>query len=132
MTEMATNLRNIALVGHGGGGKTSLAEVLLYKAGVINRIGRVEDGNTAMDFEPEELKRQASISSGFYQFDWKKHAISIIDTPGDQNFFSDTKLCMQAADSAVFVIDAVDGVKVQAEQAWDFAKDFNLPAIIPS
>ncbi len=130
MTEMASKLRNIALAAHGGAGKTSLAEVMLYKAGVINRIGRVEDGNTTMDFEPEELKRQASISSGFYQFDWKKHIISIIDTPGDQNFFTDTKLCMQAADSAVFLVDAVDGVKVQTEQAWEFAEDMNLPAAI--
>ncbi len=126
MTEMASKLRNVALVAHGSAGKTSLAEVMLYKAGVIKRIGRVEDGNTAMDFEPEELKRQASISTGFYQFDWKKHTISLIDTPGDQNFFTDTKLCMQAADSAVFVVDAVDGVKVQTEQAWEFAEEFNL------
>ena len=130
MTEKAEKLRNIALVGHGGAGKTSLAEVMLYKAGIINRLGRVEDGNTTMDFEPEELKRQASISSGFFQFDWNKHVISMIDTPGDQNFFSDTKLCMQAADCAVVVVDAVDGVKVQTEQAWEFAKDFDMPAVI--
>jgi len=130
MTEMANKLRNIALVAHGGAGKTSLAEVMLYKAGVINRLGRVEDGNTTMDFEPEELKRQASISTGLFQFDWKKHIISIIDTPGDQNFFSDTKLCLQAADGAIVVVDAVDGVKVQTEQAWEFAGDFNLPAVI--
>lgn len=130
MIDMIEKLRNIALVGHGSSGKTSLAEVMLYKAGVTNRLGRVEDGNTAMDFEPEELRRQISISSGFHQYNWKKHIVNIIDTPGDQNFFSDTKMCMQAADCAVVVVDAVDGIKVQTEIAWDFAKDFNLPCLI--
>jgi elongation factor G len=130
---MAVNaelIRNIALVAHNGAGKTSLAEVMLYKAGKSNRIGRVEDGNTLMDFEPEELKRQASLSSGIHQFEWKKHTINLIDTPGDQNFFTDTKNCMQGADAALFVVDAVDGVRVQTEQAWDFAAEFKMPALI--
>jgi elongation factor G len=130
MTETVESLRNIAFASHGGAGKTSLAEAMLFNAGIINRLGRVEEGNTVMDFEPEELKRNISLSSGFHQFNWKKHTISIIDTPGDQNFFSDTKSCMQAADGAVIVIDAVDGVKVQTEQAWQFAEEFNLPCII--
>ncbi|MBR9982488.1 MAG: elongation factor G [Desulfatitalea sp.] len=127
---MAEKLRNIALVAHGGAGKTSLAEAMLFKAGVIKRQGRPEDGNTVMDYEPEELKRQTSISTSFAQVPWKKHTITIIDTPGDQNFFTDSKLCMQAADAVVAVIDAVDGVKVQTEQAWDFTTEFNQPAII--
>lgn len=127
---MAENLRNIALVAHGGSGKTSMAEIMLFKAGVTKRLGRVEDGNTAMDFEPEELKRQASISSAFHQFPWKKHTVNIIDTPGDSNFFSDTKLSMQAADGVVIMLDGVDGVKVQTEMGWNFAKDFNQPCAI--
>ncbi|MGD9232784.1 MAG: elongation factor G [Desulfobacterales bacterium] len=130
MAETIESLRNIAFASHGGAGKTSLAETMLFNAGIINRIGRVEDRNTAMDFEPEELKRNISLSSGFHQFNWKKHTVSLIDTPGDQNFFSDTKSCMQAADSTVIVLDAVDGVKVQTEQAWDFAETFKLPCII--
>ena len=130
MTETIESLRNIAFAAHGGAGKTSLAEAMLFNAGAIKRLGRVEDGNTTMDFEPEELKRNISLSSGFYQFNWKKHTISLIDTPGDQNFFSDTKMCMQAADGAVIVVDAVDGVKVQTEQAWQFAEEFNLPCIV--
>jgi elongation factor G len=130
MAVNAEQIRNIALVSHNGAGKTSLAEVMLYKAGLSNRIGRVEDGNTLMDFEPEELKRQTSISSGIHQFEWKKHTINIIDTPGDQNFFTETKNCMQGADVALFVIDAIDGVRVQTEQGWDFASEFNMPAII--
>ncbi len=130
MTEEYEGLRNIAFVAHGGAGKTSLAEVILFNNGVTNRLGRVEDGNTIMDFEPEELKRKISLSTGFHQSKWKKHTISLMDTPGDQNFFSDTKICMQAADGVVVVIDGVDGVKVQTEQAWDFAEELNLPAII--
>ncbi len=130
MSEKIEGLRNIALVAHSGAGKTSLAEAMLFDTGTIKRLGRVEDGNTAMDFEPEELRRTSSISSGFHQYDWKKHTINLIDTPGDQNFFSDSRSCLQAADSAVVVIDAVDGVKVQTEQAWDFAAEFNQPCVI--
>ena len=130
MSEKVERIRNIALIGHGGAGKTSLAEALLFKSGTIKRLGKVEEGNTAMDFEPEELKRRSSISSGFHQLSWKNHTINVIDTPGDQNFFSDTKTSMQAADSAVVVIDAVDGVKVQTELAWEFAKEFQQPCVI--
>ncbi|MBW1650767.1 MAG: elongation factor G [Deltaproteobacteria bacterium] len=130
MSEHIAKLRNIALIGHGGSGKTSAAEVMLFKAGVTNRIGRIESGNTVMDFEPEELKRGGSINSSFYQFEWKKHIINLIDTPGDQNFFSDTKLCLEAADAAVTVIDGIDGVKVQTEQAWKFADEYQIPKII--
>ena len=130
MTEVIEKLRNVALIGHGGAGKTSLSEVMLFNTGVINRIGRVEDGNTTMDFEPEEIRRQSSISTGFHQVKWDGYAVTLIDTPGDQNFFSDTRLCMQAADGAVVVVDGVDGVKVQTEQAWDFAEEFNLPCVM--
>jgi elongation factor G len=130
MAEQSEKLRNIALVAHSGAGKTSLAEYMLFKAGVTTRIGRVEDGNTAMDFEPEELKRQTSISSGIHQFDWSKHTVNIIDTPGDQNFLSDTQFCMRAADTALVVVDAVDGIKVQTEQTWAFASTFHMPCIL--
>ena len=130
MSEKVESIRNIALVAHGGAGKTSLAEAMLFNAKVINRLGRVEDGNTAMDFEPEELKRTSSISTGFHQYDWKKNAVTLIDTPGDQNFFSDTKSCLQAADGALIVIDAVDGVKVQTEQGWEFAAELGQPLAI--
>jgi elongation factor G len=130
MSEKVERIRNIALIGHGGAGKTSLAEALLYNCGTIKRLGKVEEGNTVMDFEPEELKRRSSISSGFHQFSWKNHIVNLIDTPGDQNFFSDTKSSMQAADGVVVVIDAVDGVKVQTELAWEFAKTFKQPCVI--
>jgi elongation factor G len=103
---------------------------MLYDSGLIKRLGSVDDGNSTLDFEPEELKRRSSISSGFHRFSWKNHVINLIDTPGDQNFFSDTKSCMQAADGIVVVVDAVDGVKVQTELAWEYAKEFNLPCVI--
>jgi elongation factor G len=130
VTEIEEKLRNIALVAHGGAGKTSLAEVLLYNTGMTNRLGKVEEGNTLMDFEPEELKRRSSISTGIHQFPWKKHTINILDTPGDQNFFTDTRNCMQAVDGIALVIDAVDGVKVQTEMGWEFAEEFTLPVVI--
>jgi len=130
MSEKVEGIRNVALVAHGGAGKTSLAEAMLFDAGVINRLGRIEEGNTALDFEPEEIKRTSSISTGFHQLSWKKHTLTLIDTPGDQNFFSDTKTCLQAADAAVVVIDGVDGVKVQTEIGWEFLDDFKLPRAI--
>ncbi|OQX62014.1 MAG: elongation factor G [Desulfococcus sp. 4484_241] len=130
MGDTIEKIRNVALVGHGGSGKTSVSEALLYNAKVIDRMGRVEDGNTAMDFEPEEIKRVSSITSSLFRYEWKKHSITLIDTPGDQNFFSDSISCMQAADSVIVVIDAVDGVKVQAEEAWEYAASLNIPCAI--
>ena len=130
MSEIVDKLRNIAFVGHSGGGKTSLAEVMLFNTGITNRQGSVDAGNTVMDFEPEELKRASSISTGFHQFQWKKHDISFMDTPGDVNFFTDTKFCMQATDGVVMVVDGVDGLKVQSEQAWEFAEQYQLPCIL--
>lgn len=119
------SLRNIALVSQSGAGKTSLAEAMLFDAGVTTRIGRVEDGNTVLDHQPEEIRRTSSVSAAFTQFEWKKHTVNLIDTPGDQNFLSETKGCMQAADLDIFVIDAVDGVKFQAEMTWEYAKEYN-------
>lgn len=130
MNTLVDQIRNIALVGHGGAGKTSLAEFFLYRTKVTNRLGRTEDGNTTMDFEPEEIKRNSSINTTFHQYEWAKHTVNLIDTPGDQNFFADTRSCIQAADGVVVVIDAVDGVKVQTEQAWDLSGEFQLPALI--
>ena len=127
---MTEKTRNVAFVGQGGAGKTSLAEAMLFNAGVTTRLGSVDAGNSVLDFEPEELKRKSTISTAFHQFDWQKKTVSLIDTPGDQNFFSDTKLCLQAADGVVLVIDAIDGVKFQSEQAWEYAEQFNLPVCI--
>ncbi len=130
MSETVEKIRNVALVAHSQAGKTSLAEAMLHTAGVTKRLGKVEEGNTAMDFEPEEIKRRVSISTAFHQFDWKKRTIYLMDTPGDRNFFSDSRMCMQAADGAIFVVDAIDGVKVQTELAWELAAELNMPCMI--
>lgn len=103
---------------------------MLFNAGVTTRLGSVDAGNSVLDFEPEELKRKSTISTAFHQFDWRKHTISFIDTPGDQNFISDANLCMQAADTALLVIDAIDGVKFQSEKAKEFADQYHLPVVL--
>ena len=130
MDETVKGLRNIALVGHGSAGKTSVAEALLFIGGVTTRLGRVDDGNSVMDFEPEEVRRKVSISSAFHQYSWKNHRVNMIDTPGDANFFSDTRSCLQGADGVVVVVEAIDGVKVQTEQAWDVADELDLPRLV--
>ncbi len=130
MSESVNQLRNIGLVGHGGAGKTSLAETLLFDARVTNRLGSVDEGNSAMDFEPEEVRRHISISTAFHQYTWKKHKVNIIDTPGDANFFSDARSCLQAADGTIVVVEAIDGVKVQTEQAWEFADHLEMPRLV--
>jgi len=102
----------------------------LFNAKVTTRMGRVEDGSSNFDFEPEEIKRKISISSAIHHLDWKKHLINIIDTPGDDNFLSETKLALQGADSVVLVVDATAGVKVGTEKVWGFADELNLPKLI--
>jgi len=130
MDESVKGLRNIALVGHGGAGKTSVAEALLFTGGVTTRLGRVDEGNSVMDFEPEEVRRKVSISSAFHQYAWKSHRVNVIDTPGDANFFSDTRSCLQGADGALVVVEAINGVKVQTEQAWDLANQFEMARLV--
>lgn len=130
MTEQIKSMRNVALAGHGGAGKTSLAEAMLFNAGVITRLGKVEEGNTAMDFQPEEVRKQQSVSSAFHKYPWKKHTVTLMDTPGDQNFFSAAKTCMPAADSVIIVIDGVDGPSAMTEEAVVCASGANLPILL--
>ncbi len=124
------SLRNIAIVGHGATGKTSLCESLLFIAGKTDRPGRVDDGTSSMDFEPEEQKRRISISAATNFFEWEKHKITILDTPGDSNFSYDTRNCLRVADGAVVVIDAVGGVEFQTEKVWEYADEYKLPRIV--
>ena len=124
------SLRNIAIVGHGATGKTSLCESLLFIAGKTDRPGRVDDGTSSMDFEPEEQKRRISISAATNFFEWEKHKITILDTPGDSNFAYDTRNCLRVADGAVVVIDAVGGVEFQTEKVWEYADEYKLPRIV--
>ena len=123
-------LRNIAIIAHGKAGKTTLAEAMLYDGGVSDRLGRVDDGTSIMDFEPEEIKRSMTISSSFNHLEWDKHKINMVDTPGDANFIIETKNSLQAVDGAVVVVDAVSGVEVQTEKVWEYANQFELPRLI--
>jgi elongation factor G len=123
-------IRNIALVGHGNCGKTSLAEAMLYTAGKINRLGKVDDGSSCMDYEDEEISRNISINSSFHNYNWNKHEVYIIDTPGDDNFINETTFAANVCDGVVFTIGAVLGVKGQTIKFANIVKDKNLPAII--
>ena len=130
MKEDVAKVRTIALVSSGGAGKTSLAEAMLFSAGVTTRLGKVDEGISVMDYEPEEVKRKITISTAFNTLTWKKHQINLIDTPGDFNFIAETKTSMQGADAAVVLIDAVDGLKVQTEKVWEFSDEMDQPKLI--
>jgi len=130
MERKTEHLRNVALIAHGGSGKTSLAEAMLFNGKATTRLGSVDEGTSNLDFEPEEIKRRITISTSFHHFDWKKCTINVIDTPGDDNFLSDTRLSLQAADGVVLVVDATSGVKVGTEKVWSFADEQQLPRIV--
>ncbi len=121
-------IRNVALVGHRGAGKTTLAEALLFRAGAITRAGRVEDGTTVCDFEPEEQKRHLSLSLALAPFEWEGHKVNLIDTPGYADFIGDVHAALRVADLAVFVVSAVDGVEVQTEAIWRIAAELEPAA----
>jgi elongation factor G len=123
-------IRNVALVGHGDSGKTTLAEALLFVAGAIPRLGKVEDGNTATDFDPEEARRGISVSLAMAPFEYEGHKVNVIDAPGYADFVGDVAAALRVADLAVFVVSAVEGVEVQTEVAWRLADDLGLPRAI--
>lgn len=125
-----SSLRNIAVVGHGATGKTSLCEALLFVSGKTDRMGRVDEGTSSLDFEPEEQKRHISISAAVSFLDWDKHRINILDTPGDANFATDTINVIRVADCALVVVDAVGGIEFQTEKVWEYADQFSLPRMI--
>src|SRR4051794_18299386 len=129
-TYPTAKIRNVALVGHGGAGKTTLAEALLFSAGAIPRMGRVEDGTTVSDFDPEEQRRTISVSLSLAPFEHDGHKVNVIDAPGYADFVGDVISALQAADLALFVVSAVEGVEVQTEIAWRIAEQRNLPRAI--
>ncbi len=123
-------IRTIAIIGHGGDGKTTVTEAALFLSGVNTRLGKVDDGSSLMDFEPEEIKRKGSILAAIANFPWNKNLIYWIDTPGYANFIGDTKACMRVADGAVVVVSANEGVKVQTSNVWDFANEYEIPRVV--
>jgi elongation factor G len=120
-------IRNIALVGHGSAGKTTLAEAMLFLSGATTRVGRVDDHTSSLDFEPEEHKRGGSIATSLAWTDFNDHKINILDTPGDQNFIFDSFNAMRGADAVVIVVSAPDGIEVQTERVFRMAKNLGLP-----
>ena len=124
------NLRNIALLSHSGAGKTSLAEALLFTTGATTRMGRVEDGNTVSDYEPEEAKRQSSNQMALVPCLWAQHKLNFIDTPGYADFVGEVISALRVVDGAVVVIAAPSGIEVGTEQMWDMLDDRSLPRIV--
>jgi elongation factor G len=121
------NIRNVALIGHQGAGKTTLAEALLFASGTTNRVGRIEDGTTVCDFDPEEHKRGLSVGLSLAPFEYDGHKVNLLDAPGYADFVGDVSAALAAADLALFVISAVEGVEVQTEVAWRLAEARGIP-----
>ena len=124
------DIRNVAVVGHGHTGKTTLVAGILYATGATTRLTRADEGNTLTDFDDEEINRKITISTALAYAEWKNRKISLLDTPGFNIFINDTKSVMVAADAAVVMVDAVAGVEVQTEKTWGFAEEFALPRVI--
>lgn len=123
-------IRNIGVVAHGGAGKTSLVEAMLYNTGAITRLGRVEDGTTTADYLPEEINRQITIHTSLVPCEWRNCKINALDTPGFADFIADVKAVLRVADCLLFVVSAVDGVEVQTEVIWDYADEAGLPRVV--
>ncbi|MBS6142216.1 MAG: elongation factor G [Bilophila sp.] len=130
MSKALDSQRTYALIGTGGCGKTSLAEMLLFQSGVINRLGAIEEGTTTLDYEPEEIKRRGSIQPGFATFLWNKDRHFLMDVPGDTNFTGDLPYLLMGVDAAVLVIDAVDGVRPLTRRIWNAVREAGLPSLV--
>ncbi|MGE4345644.1 MAG: GTP-binding protein, partial [Geoalkalibacter sp.] len=124
-----SKLRNLGIVAHGGAGKTSLVEAMLFDTGMVDRLGRVADGSSNMDFEPEEIKRGITLSSSLHHCDWQGYSLHLVDTPGYSNFLHDTRNCLRILGGAVVIVSAISGVKAQTRQIWDWCDEFEVPRI---
>ncbi len=130
MNNKGDSIRNVALIAHEDTGKTTLAEAMLFTAKATERIGSVDQGTSVLDYEPEEIKRHMTISSAFHHYVWADCKINIIDTPGNENFLSDTIIAIQGADGAIMVIDATEGIRFQTEEIFSYIDKFKLPLIV--
>src|ERR671913_2544809 len=126
----AASIRNVAVVGHGGCGKPQLVSALLFAAGMVNRLGLVDDGTTVTDYDEEEIVRKHTLSAALAYAEWNKTKINFIDTPGMANFLSDAKAALRVADAALVVVDGVHGAEVSTEKVWATAEELQLPRII--
>lgn len=125
-----SRIRNLAIIAHGGAGKTSLTEAILFNCGAIDRMGSVDNGTSTTDYEPEEISRNITISSSICFCNYKGYKINIIDTPGFINFIEDTRGCLRAVDGAVVIVSAISGVKAETEKIWKYACEFEIPRIV--
>ncbi len=123
-------LRNIVLVSHGGAGKTSLSEAMLFDAGVLNRLGRVDEGTTASDYDAEEVRRKFSVSTSILPCEWAGHKLNLLDTPGYMDFIGEVKAAIRVADAAVVLVEAAGGVEVGTELDWGFLDEQSLPRMV--
>jgi elongation factor G len=126
----AAGIRNVAVVGHSGAGKTQLVSALLFDAGAVNRFGKVDEGSTVTDYDDEAIARKHTLSAALANFEWNKLKVNVIDTPGMGNFLSDSKAALRVADAAVVVVDAVSGVQVSTEKVWAAADELQLPRLV--
>ena len=126
----AASLRNVALVGHSGSGKTQLVSALLFDAGAVNRFGKVDEGTTITDYDEEEIARKHTLSATVAYAEWNKTKINFIDTPGMANFLSDARAALRVADGALVVVDAVHGAEVSTEKVWEAAEELAIPRLI--
>jgi elongation factor G len=126
----AAELRNVALVGHSGAGKTQLAAALLYDAGATPRLGKVDDGTTVTDYDEEAIARKHTLSSSLAWFEFNKHKVNLVDTPGMGNFLSDARAALRVVEAALVVVDGVSGVQVSTEQMWESTEALNLPRLL--
>jgi elongation factor G len=124
------NIRNIVLVGHGGSGKTSLAEAMLFASGATTRMGKITEGNTVCDFDEEEIRKGISISTALAPVEWSDCKINVLDAPGYADFIGEMRAAMRVADLAVFVVSAVEGLEVQTQVAWNYATELDLPRLV--
>jgi elongation factor G len=122
-------IRNVGIIAHGGAGKTTLAEALLFAAKATDRVGKVDDGTSNFDYDPEEIRRKITISTSFHHYTWNKVEVTIADTPGYINFEADTRASLRVLDGAVLVVNAVSGVEVQTEKMWTLARAADVPVI---
>ncbi|MGB9802605.1 elongation factor G [Desulfofundulus sp.] len=125
-----SQLRNIGVVAHGGAGKTSLVEAMLFNTGAINRLGRVEDGTTTADYHPEEINRQVTIHTSLVPCEWLNCKLNVLDTPGYSDFIGEVRSVLRVVETALFVVSAVDGVEVQTEVIWDLVEQGNQSRVI--
>jgi elongation factor G len=126
----SASIRNVAVVGHGGCGKTTLVSAMLFCMGAVNRLGRVEDGTAVTDFDPDEIERRISLQAALAHGEWRKAKLNLLDAPGYANFLSEARAALRVADAAIVVVDAVSGVEVQTEKVWRYAGDYDLPRVV--